>query len=201
MKRRHPATMRDLEDLPEHVRGEIIDGELYTSPRPRFLHANVESAIVGDVFNPFQRGRGGPGGWWILVEPGIEHPRAVEYAPDVAGWRRERMPHPPAPGEPIRVVPDWACEILSPSTRSDDRVIKRRFYADIGVRWLWYVDLDARTLEVSRLHEGQWLEVLVVGGDTKVRAEPFEAVEMDLGYWWSPEGAPTERDPSSGDAP
>src|SRR5690606_15372551 len=96
--------------------------------------------------------------WWILAEPGIEVERSPEFSPDVAGWRRERMPTLPA-NDAIRVVPDWACEILSPRARSYDLLVKRPFYADIGIGHLWYVDPDARTLTVSRLLDGRWLEI------------------------------------------
>lgn len=83
-----PATAEDLERLPPHLKGEIIEGVLYTQPRPRARHANVETSLVSDLHGPFQRGRGGPGGWWILAGPGIEVPGSPEFSPDVAGWRR-----------------------------------------------------------------------------------------------------------------
>jgi Uma2 family endonuclease len=178
-----PATLADLESLPEHLRGEIIDGMLYVFPRPRAPHADVEADVVDALRGPFQKGRGGPGGWWILPEPGIQLPRAPEFVPDVAGWRRERLARPPADG-PITVVPDWICEILSPTTRGYDLIVKRRFYADIGVGHLWYVDLEARALMVSRLENGHWVELGVHGVGEKVRAEPFDAVEIDLATWW-----------------
>jgi Uma2 family endonuclease len=133
--------------------------------------------------NPFQRGRGGPGGWWILVEPGIEIPGSPEFSPDVAGWRRARLPEVPS-DRPITVVPDWVCEFLSPSTRYLDQRVKRPFYARIGVGHLWYVDLDARTLSVSQLADGRWVELGVYGQDERVRAEPFAQVEIDLAEWW-----------------
>lgn len=175
--------MADLEALPSHLKGEIIDGELYVQPRPRAVHANVEGAIIGDIRGPYQRGRGGPGGWWILPEPGIELPGSPEFSPDVAGWRRERLPRLPDV-EAIQVVPDWLCEVLSPTTRGYDLVTKRRFYARIGVGWVWYVDVEARTISVSRLEAGTWLEVAVHGEDEHVRLEPFPEVEIDLAAWW-----------------
>jgi Uma2 family endonuclease len=178
-----PATREDLEHLPPDWRGEIIDGVLYAFPRPRAPHANAEGGIVEDLRGPFQRGRGGPGGWIILVEPGIEVPRSPEFSPDVAGWRRERLPALPRKG-PITVVPDFCCEILSPRTRGYDQVIKRRFYAQIGVAYLWYVDPEAQSLTVSKLLDGRWLELGTYGADEKVRAEPFEAVEIELSSWW-----------------
>ncbi|WP_434045334.1 MULTISPECIES: Uma2 family endonuclease [Sorangium] len=179
-----PATLADLDELPPDWRGEIIDGTLYAFPRPRFVHANIEGLITADLKNPYQRGKGGPGGWWILPEPGIQLDRAPEISPDVAGWRRARMPRPPQPREPITLVPDWACEILSPRTAGYDNLVKRRFYAEIGVPHLWYVDPVRRTLLVSQLENGRWIELGLHGRDEKVRATPFEDVEIDLAEWW-----------------
>lgn len=188
-----PAIRADLDALPTTWRGEILDGTLYAFPRPRFAHARAEGRIYGDLDGPFDRGRGGPGGWWILPEPGIELPRSPEFSPDVAGWRRARMPQPPPKGKPITLVPDWICEVLSPGTRGYDNVVKKRFYAEIGVPHLWYVDPEDRSLAVTRLVEGKWLELGTFGADEKVRAEPFEAVEIDLAGWF--EGLEPEEDP------
>jgi Uma2 family endonuclease len=176
--------MADLEALPPDVKGEIIDGVLYAFPRPRPRHQNVGLALGSELRGPFQRGRGGPGGWWILPEPGIELPGCPEVSPDVAGWRRDRLPVLPD-DRSITVVPDWVCEILSPGRRNYDQRIKRPFYARVGVGHLWYVDLEARTLTVSRLDDGRWVELGVWGDDDLVRAEPFEAIEIDLADWWS----------------
>jgi Uma2 family endonuclease len=177
------ATRADLDALPPHLKGEIIDGELFVQPRPRAAHANVETLIVGDLNPSYQRGRGGPDGWWILAEPGIETAESPEFWPNVADWPRERLPALPTDA-PIRIVPDWICEVLSPTTRGYDLVTKRRFYARMGVQWLWYVDFEARAVTVSRLQDTRWVEIAVEGGDDKVRLEPFEAVELDLSEWW-----------------
>lgn len=193
-KKHRPATRADLDALPPTWRGEIIDGTLYAFPRPRFAHARVEGRVHSELDGPFDRGRGGPGGWWILVEPGIEVPRAAEFSPDVAGWRRERMPKPPSGGQPITVVPDWICEVLSPSTRNYDNITKKRFYAEIGVAHLWYVDPEAKTLAVTKLVEGKWLELGTWGADETVRAEPFELVEIELAGWF--EGLEVEGEPA-----
>jgi Uma2 family endonuclease len=122
-KESKPATRAHLDTLPETVVGEIIDGTLYTAPRPPPRHADIEGFVAADLKNPFQRGRGGPGGWWILIEPGIEVPGSPEVVPDLAGWKRERLPDLPA-DPPIVVVPDWVCEILSPTMRRHDQLIK-----------------------------------------------------------------------------
>jgi Uma2 family endonuclease len=184
----HPATLADLETLPETVLGEIIEGTLYTHARPRPGHAYLEGRLFSEVEGPFHRGRGGPGGWWIIVEPGIQVEGSPEFVPDIAGWRRERVPEMPV--ERWTVVPDWACEILSPSTRTYDQRIKRPFYARIGIRYLWFIDLEARTITVSELMGGRWVELGVYGEDDVIRAAPFEAIELKLGELWPPGTAP-----------
>jgi Uma2 family endonuclease len=179
-----PATLDDLERLPKEIKGEIIEGTLYTQARPSPRHQEIATALADDLYGPFRRGRGGPGGWWILVEPGIQLPGSPEFSPDLGGWRRSRMERLPQDGS-IVVVPDWICEIHSGSTRGYDLVTKRGYYARIGVGHLWYVDPDAKSLVVSRLVDGHWLELGVFGDAARVRAEPFEDVEIDLSDWWN----------------
>jgi Uma2 family endonuclease len=178
------ATYADLEGLPPGVKGEIIDGELYVQPRPGALHARAVGIIVGELQGPYDFGRGGgPGGWWILPEPGIELRGSPEFSPDVAGWRREGLPTLPR-DESIRVVPNWICEIHSPTTRGYDLVKKRPFYARFGVDWLWYVDLEAQTVTVSRLENGTWSEAAIHGDDEEVGLPPFSEAKMSLSLWW-----------------
>jgi len=178
-----PATYDDILALPENVVGEILDGELHTHPRPATRHSAAASAIGEELGPPFKRGRGGPGGWMILDEPELHMGRDV-MVPDLAGWRRERMPELPDAAY-IELAPDWACEVLSPSTRSTDRTLKLRLYARHLVPHLWYVDPDARTLEVLRL-DGDTYRVASTHADgERVRAEPFGAVELDLAVLWA----------------
>jgi Uma2 family endonuclease len=181
---RRRATRADLEALPANVAAEVIGGVLYTFPRPRSRHQNAGAGLITNIRDPFQSGRGGPGGWWILIEPGIEllEHDIVEVAPDVAGWRRERMPE--LPEGPITIAPDWVCEVLSPSTRAHDQRIKRPLYAKAGVQHLWFIDVDARTLAASRLEGGRWLELGVWGDDDVARIEPFEAIELRVADLW-----------------
>jgi Uma2 family endonuclease len=180
---REQATYQDLLKVPENMVAELIEGELYTSPRPRGHHTNAASGMGFLLGPPYHFGRGGPGGWWILNEPEV-HFGANVLVPDLAGWRRERMPEIPT-GHAFSVVPDWICEVLSPSTARLDRAKKLPIYARNGVQYAWIVDVDDQYLEVRRLENGAWHEVAVFTGDV-VRAEPFEAIELDMTLVWGP---------------
>ena len=134
---RKPTLYAQLEALPERLTGEILNGQLHAQPRPSGPHAIAESSLTAELNLPFQKGRGGPGGWWIVAQPEIHFVRDSEVAvPDVAGWKRERMPVPPQDHR-FEVIPDWVCEILSPSTASKDREIKMPLYAHYGVPFAW----------------------------------------------------------------
>lgn len=179
---KRPATYEDLRQVPAHLVAEILDGELHTSPRPSPRHADASSGLGGALRGPFDRGRGGPGGWRILDEPEL-HLAADVVVPDLAGWRRERLPSLPDEAF-FSIAPDWVCEVLSPSTVSIDRVKKLVIYAREGVSHTWLVDPLARTVEVLRLETGRWLIVATFGDLDIVRAEPFEAIELDLSLLW-----------------
>jgi len=172
-----------LNDLPESQKGEIIDGELFVQPRPRFHHARATGFLVHHIGGAFDFDDGGRGGWWIVPEPGIELPNAPEVSPDIGGWRRERMPEPPT-REPLRLPPDWACEVLSPSNRRWDLKKKFPFHARMGVPWLWVVDPPAQTISVRALHGTDWKIVQEAVGDERVALEPFTAVELPLDRLW-----------------
>ncbi len=182
---KRPATYEDLLALPEHMVGQIIDGELIAMSRPASPHMVAHSALYGELYGPFQRGHGGPGGWWIGNEPELHFDRDV-LVPDIAGWRRERLPQMPRVPY-FTLAPDWVCEVLSPSTERLDRKRKREIYAREGVKYVWLVDPEARTLEVFHWQEGQWMPRGRYSGEERVRAEPFEALELELGLLWPPE--------------
>jgi len=177
------ATYDDLLALPPNLVGEILDGELVVSPRPASLHARAASRLGMDIGGPFDRGRGGPGGWVILDEPEL-HIVGQVMVPDLAGWRRERMPEMPDVSF-FELAPDWICEVLSPATATIDRSRKMRHYADAGVGHLWLVDPRVKTIEVYRLDGSGWRVVETYAGEVGVRAEPFDAIELDLGSLWS----------------
>ena len=185
---RRVATYEDILAAPANTVAEIVDGVLETSPRPAPPHALASSVLGIEIGGPFGRGRGGPGGWWILDEPEL-HLGSDVLVPDLAGWRRERMPALPAEAF-FSLAPDWICEVLSPTTQRLDRVRKMRVYAREGVLNAWLLDPLARSLEVYRLEGGRWLRLSAHGGEEQVRAEPFEAVELDLMALWGEERIP-----------
>jgi Uma2 family endonuclease len=178
-----PATYEDLMKVPDHLVAEIIDGELFTSPRPAMRHARASSALGGKLTPPFDFGDGGPGGWWIIFEPELHLGRDI-LVPDLAGWRRERMPVYPDAAY-CELPPDWVCEVVSPSTGRLDRVLKMPKYAINGVAHLWLIDPMLKTLEVYRLENARWLLLASHGEDEIVRAEPFDAVDLPLATLWT----------------
>jgi Uma2 family endonuclease len=165
----------------------LVSGALHLQPRPRPKHARASSSLGYGVGGPFDYDPGGPGGWWILDEPELHLGEDV-LVPDLAGWRRERMPALPEEAF-FSLPPDWASEVLSPSTRDFDLTEKRRVYADHGVPWLWFVDPDARTLEVFELVAGAWTLRLAEARDAEVRAQPFDAITLSLSPLWAESGA------------
>ena len=180
----HPATWEDLDRLPDDVIGEIVNGELITAPRPNLPHARATADLGGLLWGPFRVGNGGPGGWIFLDEPRLRFDAEIRV-PDLAGWRKERWMDQPKRG-PLSLVPDWICEVLSPGTESEDRTTKRDLYARHKVRHLWLLDPEERTLEVYRLEERGWLLTSSHANQDRARAEPFDAVEIDLSLLWDP---------------
>ena len=176
------ATYRDVLDAPAHRVAEIVDGVLYTNPRPAAPHALASARIGYSLTGPFDVGRGGPGGWWIVFEPEL-HLGDDILVPDLAGWRRTRMPRYPKTAY-FTLAPDWVCEILSPSTRRLDLDAKRPVYAREQVRHLWLIDPAERTLEAFKLTEGAWTRIASTADNDPVRIAPFEAVSFNLGDLW-----------------
>ena len=172
------ATYADLEAVPAHLVAEIIDGTLETHPRPRPRHAAAAVGLAAELSQPFGRGRGGPGGWIFMVEPEL-HLGSQVVVPDLAGWRRERMPAEPTTAF-IETPPDWVCEILSPSTARLDRGPKRRIYAEAGVGHLWLLDPGEGVLEAFALTGRQWLLLGTVQRGETVALAPFDAVPFPL---------------------
>lgn len=180
---RRRATYADVLAAPSHLVAELVGGDLRRSPRPAGQHALVASVLGLELGPPFHRGRGGPGGWILLDEPEL-HLGADIVVPDLAGWRRTRLPAV-SDAPYFELAPDWLCEVLSISTEKFDRAEKLAIYAAAGVGHAWLLNPLARTLEVLRRQGAQWLTVGVHKDDDHVRAEPFDAVELELAALWA----------------
>lgn len=178
-----PATYADLEALPSNTVGEILGGVLYAFPRPAMPHTRAASRLGVELGGPFDRGNGGPGGWVLLDEPELHFGDDV-LVPDLAGWRRERMPELPHEAF-ITLAPDWVCEVLSTSTAAVDRTEKVPVYARERVAQVWLVDPLAQTLEIYRLDGDSYRLAATARDDARVRAEPFEAIELELPALWA----------------
>ena len=187
-----PATYEDLVALPDTLVAEIVNGELHASPRPAPKHARAYSSLGVLIGGPYDHRIGGPGGWWILDEPELHLVRDV-LVPDLAGWRRSRMPRLPDTAH-FPLAPDWICEVLSPSTAQLDRAKKLAIYAHERVAYAWLVDPLARTLEVLRLEQGRWAPLAAHSDSEAVRAEPFTEIELPLQCLWAdpPDPPPDE---------
>ncbi len=188
------ATYADIEALPPHLSGEIINGVLYSQPRPVRRHGGASSVIGAISLNAYQLGIGGPGGWIFVDEPEL-HLGLHVVVPDIAGWRMERMTEP-ADKAVFGIAPDWICEVLSPATEKRDKGEKLRIYATYEVGYLWYVDPRARSLEVFRRVGRDWVLASTFFGSDEVNAEPFPALTFKLDLLWPfdrpvpPEGSP-----------
>ena len=175
------ATYDDLCDVPEHFVAEMFDGDLYAFPRPALPHANATGSLFADIHGSFHRKD--PEGWVILFEPELHFGRDV-LVPDIAGWRRARLPNVP-PDAYLTLAPDWICEVLSARTEKIDRGKKLRIYAREGVPHAWLLDPRRRTLEAMSLEGDRWTLLGTYESDVRVRAAPFESMELESGELWS----------------
>lgn len=187
---KRPATYQDVLDAPPNMVAELIRGALHLHPRPALPHGFTGSSLGMEIGGPFQKGRGGPGGWWIVFEPEL-HLGDEIVVPDLAGWLRERMPRFPRTAY-TSIAPNWVCEVLSPSTRNTDRTDKRDIYGEHGVQWMWLVDPDDRTLEAFERRPEGWLLLGTLEGYVEVRLPPFDAVGFPLVALWPDEERPTD---------
>jgi Uma2 family endonuclease len=177
-----PATYADIEAAPPHLVAEIIDGVLYTHPRPSMRHGFAASSLGDELIGPFQKSRGGPGGWVFIIEPEIKFGSNI-LVPDIAGWRRERLTTYPKRNY-VEVAPDWICEVLSESTEKRDRTLKMRIYAEALVPHFWLVDPRLQILEVFENREASWTKIGDWNSDDEVRAPPFDAISFSLADLW-----------------
>jgi Uma2 family endonuclease len=175
------ATYDDLCDVPDNFVAEMFDGELYATPRPPLTHACATGGLLGAINGPFHHK--GPDGWIILYQPELHFANDV-LVPDIAGWRRTRLPSIPADAAYATLAPDWICEVLSDGTEQIDRGKKLRIYAREGVAHVWFLDPRTRTLEATSLEAGRWTVLGTYEGEVGVRAAPFESIEVELDDLW-----------------
>jgi len=182
---RRLATYADLLALPDADRAEIIGGEISLQPSPTPAHQSTLGEIYAELRGPFQRGRGGPGGWWLIQDVDVEFGPHDICRPDISGWRKERIPEFPAE-RPVRHLPDWVCEGLSPRTALHDQGEKRALYQRTGIPWYWLVEPLNRTLTVLRLVREGYVVEQVVGDTGSAALHPFDDVEIDLASIFPP---------------
>ena len=175
------ATYQDVLDAPEHMVAEILNGALHLQPRPAFRHSIAASSLADELISPFQKAKGGPGGWVITAEPELHLSRHV-LVPDLAGWRRSALEELDVAW--VETPPEWVCEVLSPSTRTYDLTEMRDIYAAQGVKYLWLVDPYAKTLEAFFFGEGAWTLTAALHDDSPVSIAPFEAISFPLKALW-----------------
>ncbi|MCB9736044.1 MAG: Uma2 family endonuclease [Deltaproteobacteria bacterium] len=192
LSRHRSATYADLEALPEDQKAELLDGELFLMTAPRARHIQITSvlgALLGSRFGLFDGpSDDGPGGWWILHEPEVHLVLDRQVVrPDLAGWRRERLPRLDADSHKLTLVPDWICEVVSPRTLTYDLLRKMPRYLAAGVRWAWIVDPEIKRVEVYRAVDGEpreWLDVVSFAGQAVAEIPPFDGASLDLGPCW-----------------
>lgn len=186
------ATLAALLEKPEEDRWEIVDGELTRKEAASGKHGSAQGATF-QLLRAYRRRSGGPpsqpGGWWFASEALVELSPTDVRRPDIAGWRRERLSELPD-RPPISVVPDWICEILSPTNASNDTVVKMRLYHSAQVRHYWLIDPMAETLSAFRWTPDGYLNVLSAKRDERVRVEPFEAVDFQIGVLFGDDEEP-----------
>lgn len=183
---RRRAVWSDLWQVPPGLKAEILDGTIETMPSAGFEHQELVSDLSSDIRGRFQHGRGGPGGWWIVPDVDVALGPHDVVRPDLSGWRKERVPIKPQ--RPVEVVPDWVCEVLSPSNAAHDRLTKMELYRRYGVAFVWLVDPALRIIEAYRL-ETLYVRLGAWSTETEARIEPFDAVPLDVAGMFAVLGA------------
>lgn len=173
------ATWDDLALLPEKTHAEILGGRVVVSPSPSPAHQGAVAELLLEYGTRFQRGRGGPGGWWLLLDVDVSFGPHDVLRPDLIGLRRDRVPEFPRT-RPLTERPDWVCEVLSPGTAARDQGAKLAVYGRAGVPWCWHVDPVHRTIAVLRLTPEGYVHHQSVGDEGRAALAPFDAVEVDL---------------------
>jgi len=183
--------LAEIDRLPEYLSGEILEpGVIRTMSRPATPHRRAAGMCYRSLGGA-DKAWGGVG-WWIEQEPAVRFGERLAN-PDLAGWRVERCPDPPQTN-PITIVPDFCCEVLSPSTMRDDRKLKLPLYARSGVSWVWLIDPAAHLVEVFQTQNGKPTLVMSAAEDETTRLPPFD-LDISFGVFWMPEENPEPSSP------
>lgn len=195
-------TLRDILNLvPDGFRCEIIDNVLYVQPGPGLCppqHEQTIGALVAELRPRYQKGTTGPGGWYIQTRPGVTLPAHLvgvkvplgiekdSFQPDVAGWRGHTVGSLSfTTANETAVCPDWVCEVLS-TNRAYDWGTKKPAYEKLGVRYLWMVDPDERSLEAFERVNGAYRSIAKGTGSVVLQGvEPFPGWDVVLTDLWS----------------
>ena len=194
---RKRATYQDVIDAPENMVAEIIDGELLLASRPKGRHARNYTTAGAFLTGAFEFGLNGPGGWKFVFEPELHWGPAERLdvlVPDIAGWREERFVD--SLDGYFHVVPDWICEVASPSTAHVDRMKKMPLYARQKVSHVWLPDPKTWLVDVFRFEKTRYSLVGTYGGNDAIRAEPFEEVEIPPAFFWGAAAPPPDESAS-----
>ena len=179
------ATYQDVIDAPEHQLAELISGKLYLMSRPARRHSRAVLELIGLLNSPFSKGIGGPGGWEIHFEPELHLIKDIKVVePDIAGWQ-EHSWHLLPDGNKFTVMPDWVCEVLSPSTRKKDLEVKHPEYARASIPYSWIIDPIAKSLKAYELQSGAWVQIADLKDDDAVSVPPFNAITFSLAELWN----------------
>jgi Uma2 family endonuclease len=183
---RRLATWEDLLATPDDGRTyEVLSGEIEGVPRPLPRHGRSQAQLCARLSGPFDPGDERPGSWWLIIEPDVRLSPHDIVSPDLAGWRRERLPVFPET-RPIDLAPDWVCEVVCPSDGGRDRVRKADLYLRSNVAFYWILDPAERTLEAFAAREGAWLRPGAWSDGDSPRIPPFESIEIDVGGLFPP---------------
>ena len=184
MEIRANATYQDVLDAPDHKVAELIDGTLYLMSRPADVHAIAVSMLFGTLHSPYNVGIGGPGGWRIIFEPELHLDIDMKVTvPDIAGWQLDTI-QKISTDHKFTVMPDWVCEVLSPSTRKKDLEVKLPLYGKSGIPFAWYLDPQAQTLDAYENRAGSLVQFASLKYNDPVCLPPFDAITFNLGLLW-----------------
>ena len=167
-------TVEDIEALPEGVRAELIDGRMFYMATPSRKHQGLVGNLFGEIFAYLNQNKGKCAVYPAPFAVYLNEDNRTYLEPDITVvCDRDKLDDKGCHG-----APDFVAEILSPSSRSRDCLLKLIRYREAGVREYWIVDPERETVTVYDFVEN------TVGSYTfgdKVRVNLFPGLEIDFG--------------------